>query len=244
MSATYDYKEAIDTIWIIPLYFTIGAVYGTIMTNNLSFKATVLQTIAISLSWPLTVISFVLTITLSVVGLITKIFLRVFSKPIIYILLLISFFIISCSKSYKVNAATITGDTPLAGISVLFAEKARQGITWYDPDDLELLAQVLEHENYSNGEYSMYLTGAVVINRRNSPKWPNTIHDVIYQTNPRQYSTTDKFWSRPVHQDCYRIASWLLIFGCPDVPPNVVYQATFKQGSGVYKHEGDYFCYE
>ena len=151
--------------------------------------------------------------------------------------------LVGIATKCNAHAATITGDKALAGFSVLFEKKAELGITWYNDEDLELLAQVLEHENYCNGERALYLTGAVVINRRNSHKWPNTIHDVIYQKG--QYSTTDKFWSRPVHEECYRIASWLLIFGCPDVPSNVVYQAMFKQGSGVYeKINTDYFCFE
>ena len=227
----------------IVLYFCIGAIYSAIIQSKATKSFRIMSTVALAITWPFLVLTIILGLISALFELLGKLFLLIFMNPITYIIILIGLIAFSCG-AHKVNAATITGDTPLAGISVLFAEKARQGITWYDPDDLELLAQVLEHENYSNGEYSMYLTGAVVINRRNSPRWPNTIREVIYQNNPRQYSTTDKFWTRPVHQECYRIASWLLIFGCPDVPPNVVYQATFKQGSGVYKHEGDYFCYE
>lgn len=226
----------------IVLYFCIGAIYSAIIQSKATKSFRIMSTVALAITWPFPVLTLILGLISTLFELLGKIFLLMFMSPITYLIILIGLIAFSCG-THKVNAATITGDTPLAGISVLFAEKARQGITWYDPDDLELLAQVIEHENYSTGERAMYLTGAVVINRMNRKGWPNTIHDVIYQKG--QYSTIDKFWTRPVHQECYRIASWLLIFGCPDVPPNVVYQATFKQGSGVYEFvKTDYFCYE
>ena len=227
------------------LYFVIGGFHAwEVLKGHFNNKPPVLVVWASVIIWPVGLLLAIVTILKEFMIHLYAVLLHAFSTKLFWLIVIILTIIFSCKHAKKVNAAVITGDKALAGFSVLFEEKARQGITWYDQEDLELLAQVLEHENYSNGEYSMYLTGAVVINRRNSPRWPNTIKEVIYQTNPVQYSTIGEFWSRPVHRDCYRIASWLLIFGCPDVPPNVVYQATFKQGSGVYKHEGDYFCYE
>lgn len=232
-------------VWLyVLLYLLIGSAYSLIVFRHIIHLLPFRIIWATVITWPISILILILNILTALLDRLHKVLLVVFSTKIVWFIILVLIFAGMITKC-KAHAATITGDTPLAGISVLFAEKARQGITWYDPEDLELLAQVLEHENYSNGERAMYLTGAVVINRRNSPRWPNTIREVIYQTNPRQYSTTNKFWSRPVHQECYRIASWLLIFGCPDVPPNVVYQAMFKQGSGVYEFiNTDYFCYE
>lgn len=53
---------------------------------------------------------------------------------------------------------------------------------------------------------------------------------------------------RPVQpqatERCWRIAEELLISGY-DIPSNVLYQAEFKQGSGVYKKvQNMYFCYK
>ena len=226
------------------LYFVIGGLHSWwVLKDHFGPKPPVLVVLADILLWPLKIL---ITLTRYLRTLLIRLYaflLTTLSTRMFWLILIIVIIIFSCQHAKKVNAATITGDKALAGFSVLFEKKAELGITWYDPEDLELLAQVLEHENYSNGERALYLTGAVVINRRNSPNWPNTIHDVIYQKG--QYSTTGKFWSRPVHEECYRIASWLLIFGCDDVPKNLVYQAMFPQGSGVYEFiKTDYFCFE
>lgn len=112
-----------------------------------------------------------------------------------------------------------------------------------DADDRELLAQVMYWENYSTGEEAMLLTGSVVLNRRDHCSWcPNTIKGVLYQKG--QYSTTGKFFTKKIPARVYELADQLLESGsiCPE---NVVFQAMFKQGSGVYKQIGtEYFCYE
>lgn len=110
-----------------------------------------------------------------------------------------------------------------------------------------LLANVIYHENwYTDKEKkTARWTGAVVLNRVASPNFPNTIEEVLYQKHPIQYSTTSKFFTEDIPQECYDMATELLIWGAPEVPKNVVYQATFKQGSGEWKRlNGESFCYE
>lgn len=227
-------------IWIILLYLAIGGLI-TIITLAITHKSDISFRVflAMTLTWPFFIVDILLGLLDFILVEIWKLVTIVLVSRIFWFIAAVAFFCFIFFRSCDAHAATITGEKHLVGLPVIFEHKTE---LFYDPEDLELLAQVLEHENYSNGERALYLTGAVVINRRNRPKWPNTIHDVVYQKG--QYSTTGKFWSRPVHDECYRIASWLLIFGCPDVPETVVFQATFKQGSGVYEHEGDYFCYE
>lgn len=110
-------------------------------------------------------------------------------------------------------------------------------------NDRELLAQVMYWENYSNGEEAMLLTGSVVLNRRDYCEWcPDTIEGVLYQKG--QYSTTGKFYTKEIPAEVYDLAEKLLRGGSV-APENVIYQAMFTQGSGVYKKVGtDYFCYE
>ena len=90
-----------------------------------------------------------------------------------------------------------------------------------------------------------YYTGAVVMNRVNSKYWPNTVKDVLYQKNPRQYSTTEKFFTKEIPEECYEMARDIYKNGTPDVPYNVVFQATFKQGRGdwIDPINGEHFCY-
>lgn len=116
-----------------------------------------------------------------------------------------------------------------------------------DAEDVELLAEVIYHENWHTDEEkkTAYWTGAVVLNRVKSDHWPNTIREVLYQKNPTQYSTTHKFFTVELPEECYEMARNILENGTPDVPENVVYQSRFKQGSGVWQElNGEYFCYE
>lgn len=153
----------------------------------------------------------------------------------------------SCAK---VNAAVITGDTSLAGVSYWIDKYIEKYGHSPFTEDIELLAEVMWHENGVNGDKVMYYTGAVVFNRVKSSKWPNTVKGVLYEKG--QYATTGKFYTKPIPPEVYLIALRILKFGTPDVPENVVYQAMFKQGSGIWKaipsvysdKDVEYFCYE
>ena len=108
--------------------------------------------------------------------------------------------------------------------------------------DRELLAAVMYLENYNNGEYIMLLTGSVVLNRVKRAGWPNTIYDVLSQKG--QYATWKDIGKKDPPAEVYALADKLLTEGSI-APENVVYQAMFKQGSGLYHVEnGEYFCYE
>jgi len=114
-------------------------------------------------------------------------------------------------------------------------------------EDIKLLAEVIYHENWHTDKEkkTAYWTGAVVLNRVKSDRWPNTIREVLYQKNPKQYSTTHKFFTVELPEECYEMARSIIENGTPDVPENVVYQSQFKQGSGVWEElNGEYFCYE
>ena len=117
-------------------------------------------------------------------------------------------------------------------------EKQRQ-------EDIELLAEVIYWENWytDKKKRSAYLTGAVVMNRVNSPKWPNTVREVLYQRG--QYTTTKYFFTEELPGEVYDMAADIIDNGTPDVPYNVVYQATFKQGYGdwIDPINGEHFCY-
>ena len=113
--------------------------------------------------------------------------------------------------------------------------------------DAELLAEVMYHENwYTDPKHlAARWTGAVVLNRVKSDRWPNTISEVLYQNNPRQYSTTGKFFTVELPEGCYEMACEIIKNGAPEVPENVVYQSQFMQGSGLWQEKnGEYFCYE
>lgn len=151
-----------------------------------------------------------------------------------------------CAQEAK--AGTITGETQLAGISLLMQEVIDKTGNAPYPEDLELLAQVMYFENWStDAEHeAARLTGAVVLNRVKSPNFPGTIKGVLYQQNPRQYTTTHKFYSKQIPPECYKLAAHLLKYGALDVPANVIYQSTHEEfGSGVWREiNGEFFNFE
>lgn len=120
----------------------------------------------------------------------------------------------------------------------------------YTEEDLDLLSRVIYAEVGCTWipDWVQRMVGSVVLNRVNSPYYPDTIYDVIYQ--PGQYAPT---WDGSIHKtpDARTIenARYLLENGsiCPE---NVVGQNSIVTGSGVYTSYQDpilgttvYFCY-
>lgn len=112
--------------------------------------------------------------------------------------------------------------------------------------DLELLARIINAEAGGCTDEHQLLVGNVVLNRVADPRYPNTIYEVIYQRG--QYSPT---WNGAINkiptEQAYKNAQRLLD-GERFCPSNVIFQANFKQGSGVYKeistsYSTTYFCY-
>ena len=114
----------------------------------------------------------------------------------------------------------------------------------YTDEDVMILAQIINTEcgaAYLSDELSFYV-GSVVLNRVKSDKFPNTIKEVAYA--PGQYSPVGSArWYTEPNERSYEIATELLEQGSV-LPPEVVWQANFTQGKGVYIYqEGMYFCY-
>lgn len=116
--------------------------------------------------------------------------------------------------------------------------------------DVDLLARLIYCEAGGCSYRNKQLAGAVVINRVNSSKFPNTLRGVIYQSGQYQPVSSGKINNVTPDQECYEIARYLLANGTSGIcPSNVLYQANFKQGTGVYEviqspyGTTSYFCY-
>lgn len=120
----------------------------------------------------------------------------------------------------------------------------------YSQEDLDLLSRVIYAEVGSSWipDWVQQMVGSVVLNRVNSPYYPDTIREVVYQ--PGQYAPT---WNGSIYKtpDARAIenARYVLEHGsiCPE---NVVGQNSIITGSGVYTSYYDsilnttvYFCY-
>lgn len=122
------------------------------------------------------------------------------------------------------------------------AEAAKEAKVMERQEDINLLAEVMYHENHCNGKRAMELTGSVVLNRVADPDYPDTVRAVLYQKG--QYATVKSFYTERIPDYVYDIAEDLIDNGSK-APSNVVFQAMFKQGTGIYeKIKTDYFCYK
>ncbi len=118
--------------------------------------------------------------------------------------------------------------------------------TSYSEDDLYWLSHVIMAEVGNCTYECKTLCGLVVMNRVHSSSFKaETIKEVIF--SPGQYATVDngRIYMDP-NEECIEIAEKILSGTIEfEIPENVVYQAQFRQGSGIYKKIGsEYFCYD
>lgn len=128
-------------------------------------------------------------------------------------------------------------------VSIVEEETEEHEAMLYSNEDLELLAHLLYAEQGADwvSDETIYFTGSVVLNRINDSRYPDNLHDVIYQKC--QYAVTGWMWDREPSDRCYEIAEDLLINGSV-LPANVLGQAEFEQMDGVYCYQDNtYFCY-
>lgn len=122
--------------------------------------------------------------------------------------------------------------------------------------DVDIVAVLIFNEGwFGTSLRHKELDGAVVYNRVNSDLFPNTVYEVVTQDGQYcpAYADPDSIYSQQARADpeiwetCREIARRALS-GDVDCPENVVFQAEFVQGSGIYEtHYTSYsvthFCY-
>ena len=120
----------------------------------------------------------------------------------------------------------------------------------YSEEDLYLLSHLICGEVEGCDRQMKTYVGSVVLNRVADSRFPGTLREVIYQNNPLQYlCTVDGNFEKTPGEETIDVAKFLLTNGS-QLPPNVIFQAEFKQGTGTY---GEpllapngvlmYFCY-
>lgn len=119
----------------------------------------------------------------------------------------------------------------------------------YTDNDLYVLSHIISAEAGNCSEDMMLSVGSVVLNRVANDRFPDTIEEVVFQTDPVQYSPTinGSFWNDPT-EGAIEVAERLLTEGS-QIDASVVWQAEFPQGNGVYDKIPIpwggymYFCY-
>lgn len=145
------------------------------------------------------------------------------------------------------------------------AQKAIAGyqkLAQYSDEDIRILTTIVFHEAGHTTEQLRQYVAQVVLNRVEDSRFPDTVKGVI--TQPGQYSTkyatveaanaiqaTDSkngTYYYGICEDSVKAA----MMGQVEMPSNVLYQANFSQGKGVWKSvyfnsgwyaSTSYFCY-
>lgn len=110
---------------------------------------------------------------------------------------------------------------------------------FFELEDMKILANVVFYESGWCTDRHQQLVAAVVLNRKKSDKFPNTIPEVIAQKN--QYSPKylndlpDYFTADEEMKRCFENA-YLAYIGEVECPENVLFQSNFPQlGTGYYE---------
>ena len=115
-----------------------------------------------------------------------------------------------------------------------------------DEADMLLLARVIYAEATENPSLRVQdrqYVGSVVMNRLRSGYWGSKLSNVVYARGQYACVGNYKFNCYPP-KECLDIAKQLLLGVSFGVPSNVIYQAQFRQGSGLWKKVGvHYYCY-
>lgn len=112
----------------------------------------------------------------------------------------------------------------------------------YTEEDLYILAHVIAGEAQPYDDMEQRYVASVVMNRVNSPKFPNSIKGVVFQKG--QYSCTrdGNYYREPTERN-WANAKYILENGSL-LPGNVVFQSGGRQGKGTYlKTKYHYYCY-
>ena len=132
-----------------------------------------------------------------------------------------------------------------------------------ETDVVELGAMIFAEEE--GDSFCAAGAASVAGNRVRRPDFPNNFHDVIYQIIETEEHTYEQYAPRtkkiidcvvagkPIPKELadvpyvpywYNDIARLILENGPIFPEDVVYQAHFKQGKGVYyERNGEYFCY-
>jgi len=124
--------------------------------------------------------------------------------------------------------------------------------TFYSEYELELLAHLIQAEaniyldengkwQYCSDDWQCYVA-CVALNRVQSPEFPDTLEEVIFQEG--QYACTfgGKFFEVEPSERAYENARKVLE-GYRPVPEEVIFQSEYKLGELWQKIGNTYFCY-
>jgi len=101
----------------------------------------------------------------------------------------------------------------------------------YTDEDFYVLSHIISAEAGNCGEEMLKAVGSVVLNRVADDRFPNTIYEVVFQTDPSlQYRPIEdgSYYKEPT-EDALKVAEFLLENGS-QLPADVIYQSNYIIG--------------
>ena len=108
-------------------------------------------------------------------------------------------------------------------------------------EEIKLMAAAMELENGMNSDLCVILTGTVILNRRNSPDWPDTVQGVLYQ--PGQYAEHTLKHLKTVKVSDRVMSLALRVATHRPLDSEIIFQSMYPWlGHVKYKVDTDYFA--
>lgn len=131
----------------------------------------------------------------------------------------------------------------LAGVGAVETETEAA----YTDEDLYVLSHIIQCEAGYCDREMMEGVGSVVLNRVADDRFPDSIYEVVNQQGQYRPVMSGTFQSAEPTDEVIDVAIDLLTNGSK-FPADVVWQANFVQGTGIYKtlstsYSTMYFCY-
>jgi len=144
-------------------------------------------------------------------------------------------------KAEGIPWAIVPGDTLATPSGAEAAPMVEPVPTWTE-EEHEILTRVLTGECQTGSWELQIAVGSVVLNRVNAPEYPDTIHGVVFQRGQYACVRDGNYYREPTERN--RQAAQYLLENGSQIPENVIYQAQFRQGHGVWRKIGsEIFCY-
>lgn len=108
-------------------------------------------------------------------------------------------------------------------------------------DEILLMAAAMELENGMNSDRCLMLTGSVILNRRNSPEWPDTVEGVLFQKGQYAEHTRKHLYTVKVTDRVMCLALKLAMKGSVD--KEIIFQSMHPElGKVKYHVDTEYFA--
>ncbi len=134
-----------------------------------------------------------------------------------------------------------------ANLSDIYADSKKIADDYFE-SDYYLMCQIVNAEAGSNTctAEDRYCVAKVIENRKKHPSYPNTLAGVIYAPGAYEPVSNGDIHKTPTEEVKRDVEYFLRGHVELNMPPNVVFQAKFPQGSGTWKYLSSskhYFCY-